>query len=231
MRSPTCIVSTRRRWRLFRPWIVNPCSRVWRKLSGELTIIQNWEARPSVRPDLRLRRWRPDLAGLSGVAAPASGVGALPSVVSDTSVIVFLLYGRRHRAESMGLGQQDGQVSDLRDVGDLVACDQPAHLQQGDVARARISELALPLVLAPAVQEVDSPAANSGEVLEGLLQGALELLVVAWVDGGANVGGGHAVQVGVAQQGVHLRSGVEQMADQTAEGGECRAVAISQTRL
>src|SRR5216684_976295 len=76
MRSPTCIVSTLRRWRLFRPWIVNPCSRVLRKLSGELTIIQNWEARPSVRPDFRLRRGRPDLAGLSPVGgAGVSGRG------------------------------------------------------------------------------------------------------------------------------------------------------------
>src|ERR1700681_2005073 len=84
MRSPTCIVSTLRRWRLFRPWIVNPCSRVLRKLSGELTIIQNWEARPSVRPDFRLRRGRPDLAGLSPVGA-AGGSG-----VSDTTEIVLL---------------------------------------------------------------------------------------------------------------------------------------------
>src|ERR1700674_2518042 len=114
MRSPTCIVSTRRRCRLFKPWIVNPCSRVLRKLSGEVTIIQNWEARPSVRPDFRFRRWRPERAGLSGAGAPASGV-------SDTTEIVFLLDGRGYRAKVPGLGQQDGQVADLRDVGDLVA--------------------------------------------------------------------------------------------------------------
>src|SRR5713226_2591194 len=59
------MVSTRRRCRLFRPWMVKPCSRVLRKLSGELTTIQYWDERPSERPDFRLRRARPDLAGLS----------------------------------------------------------------------------------------------------------------------------------------------------------------------
>src|ERR1700686_5876593 len=73
------MVSTRRRWRLLRPWIVKPCSRVLRKLSGELTIIQNWDARASERPDLRLRLDRPGLAG----RAPAAG--AVVSGVSDTT--------------------------------------------------------------------------------------------------------------------------------------------------
>src|SRR4029077_12176752 len=115
MRSPTCIVSTLRRWRLFRHWIVNPCSRVFRKLSGELTIIQNWEARPSERPDFRLRRGRPDLAGLSSAgAAGASGV-------SDTREIVSLLPRRgRGGGQLSRLRQEDCQVTDLGDVGDLV---------------------------------------------------------------------------------------------------------------
>src|ERR1700694_730325 len=102
MRSPTCIVSTRRRWRLFKPWIVNPCSRVLRKLSGELTIIQYWEARPSERPDFRLRRERPDLAGRSAGGAllgrgscevsakPATSLGS----VSDTTQLSSLLHHR-----------------------------------------------------------------------------------------------------------------------------------------
>src|ERR1700686_1894243 len=102
------MVSTRRRWRLFRPWIVKPCSRVLRKLSGELTIIQNWDARASVRPDLRLRLERPDLAGRSAGAAPFS-------VSSDTIEILFL-------------GQQHSQVADLRDVAHLVAGDHAAQV-------------------------------------------------------------------------------------------------------
>src|SRR5258708_17977086 len=82
------MVATRRRWRLCRPWIEKPCSRVLRKLSGELTIIQNWEARPSDRPDFRLRRERPDLAG-------RSAVGALTSGVSDTTQLgPYSLLGR-----------------------------------------------------------------------------------------------------------------------------------------
>src|SRR5438034_8520580 len=51
------MVSTRRRCRLFRPWIVKPCSRVLRKFSGELTTIQYWAERPP-SPDLRFRRDR-----------------------------------------------------------------------------------------------------------------------------------------------------------------------------
>src|SRR5207245_6737455 len=53
--------STRVRWRLFRPWIEKPCSRVLRKLSGELTTIQYCAVRPP--PDFRLRLPRPCLAG------------------------------------------------------------------------------------------------------------------------------------------------------------------------
>src|ERR1700738_3855470 len=48
--------------------MVNHSSRVSRKLSGELTIIQNWEDRPpSGRPDLRLRLERPGLGAGSDV--------------------------------------------------------------------------------------------------------------------------------------------------------------------
>src|SRR6202140_1004242 len=146
MRSPTCIVSTLRRWRLFRPWIVNPCSRVLRKLSGELTIIQNWEARPSVRPDFRFRRGRPDLAGLSPAAAAGAAVSGLSEIgFSCTTVIVFLLRGRRRGPQLAWLRQQDGQVADLGQVRDLVARHQLTHFQQADVSCAWVFELAVPL--------------------------------------------------------------------------------------
>src|SRR5487761_10873 len=49
--------------------MVHQSSRVLRKLSGELTIIQYCEDRPSERPDLRLRFGR---AGLAGGSAPGS---------------------------------------------------------------------------------------------------------------------------------------------------------------
>jgi len=68
---------------------VNPCSRVLRKLSGELTIIQNWEARPSVRPDFRLRRGRPGLAGLSPVGTGASGVSDTIEIVKQKIQVLF----------------------------------------------------------------------------------------------------------------------------------------------
>jgi hypothetical protein len=47
-----------------------------RKLSGELTTIQNWLARPSVLPDLRLRRLLPDFAGPASAAAGCSSVNS-----------------------------------------------------------------------------------------------------------------------------------------------------------
>src|SRR4029077_7177591 len=190
MRSPTCIVSTLRRWRLFRPWIVNPCSRVFRKLSGELTIIQNCEARPSVRPDFRLRRGRPDLAGLS----PAGAAGV--SGVSDTTEIVSLLRKRgRSGGQLSRIRQQNRQVPDLGDMGDLVARHHPADLEQRDVAGARIPELAVPLVLAPAMEQVDCPSPDASEVLEGFLEGSRELVVMAGIDGRPYVRAGNAIQV------------------------------------
>src|SRR5256885_12242791 len=71
------MVSTLRRWRLFRPWMEKPCSRVLRKLSGELTTIQYWAARPP--PDFRLRRDLPDLAGRA-----SSGGGESSEFSDDT---------------------------------------------------------------------------------------------------------------------------------------------------
>src|SRR4030081_3565127 len=94
------MVSTRRRWRLLRPWIVNPCSRVLRKLSGELTIIQYWDARASERPDLRLRLDRPDLAGRSPALRGASGAALASGVVSGVSDTTELCsYSTSGRAE------------------------------------------------------------------------------------------------------------------------------------
>src|SRR2546423_4009478 len=115
--------------------MVNPCSRVLRKFSGELTIIQYWEARPSERPDFRLRLERPGLAGRSAVAAPFS-------TSSDTVEIFFLR-------------QQDGEIADLRDVADLVPRDHPANVEQRGFAASRIAHRAVPFVLAPAMKEVD----------------------------------------------------------------------------
>src|ERR1700686_5935788 len=180
MRSPTCIVSTLRRWRLFSPWIVKPCSRVFRELSGELTIIQNWEARPSVRPDFRFRLGRPDLAGLSPAAAAGAAVSGVSEIgFSCTTVIVFLLRGRRRGPQLAWLRQQDGQVADLGQVRNLVARHKLAHFQQADVSCAWVFELAVPLRLAPAMEEIDRPPADAGEAFEALLQRPGGLLVVA----------------------------------------------------
>src|SRR5882672_9025146 len=193
--------------------MVNPCSRVLRKLSGELTIIQYWDARasPPERPDLRLRLERPDLAGRSAGAAPFA-------ISSDTIEILFL-------------GQQHGQVADLRDMPDLVPRHHPADIEQGGLTAAWIAELAVPLVLAPAVKQVDRPAANAGEVLEGLLQRTLELQVVRWIDGCAHVGCRQPVEVCVPEERVHLGPRIEQVCDQAAEGRKGRPVAVAQAGI
>src|SRR5256885_191767 len=212
------MVSTLRRWRLFRPWMEKPCSRVLRKLSGELTTIQYCAARPP--PALRWRRPRRDDLGCSRSA------GAFGSGSSATSG--RLLAVRAHlwdRAQVLRLGQQGAQVADLGDVPHLVPGHQPANLKQGQVAAARVVDRALPLVPAPAVQEVDRSAADPGEIVESLLQRLAQVLVVAGIDGRAHVGGPLSVQVRVAQQGVDLARGVDQVGDEAAQGGGRRAVA------
>src|ERR1700730_8248116 len=107
MRSPTRIVSTRRRWRLLSPWIVKPSSRVLRKLSGELTTIQYWDDRPSDRPDLRFRLERPGFGAGSAAGAVVSGSGS-----SATMGIVALLRDWGLRTKVYGLGQVRATSSD-----------------------------------------------------------------------------------------------------------------------
>src|SRR5947199_6578800 len=222
MRSPTRIVSTRRRWRLFRPWIEKPCSRVLRKLSGELTIIQNCAA--LAPPDLRFRRDRPDLGGRSGSAAGSS--------LSDTSRrLLAVQAGAAHRGQGLRLREQRAEVADLRDVAHLMPRHQPADLEQRHVAAPRIGNRAFPLSLAPAMEEVDRTAPDPCEILEGLLKRPGQVLVVARIDARADIGILLAVEVGVSKQRVDLGCGVDQMGDQAAEGGEGRAMAVTQPRL
>src|SRR5438045_204713 len=200
------MVSTLRRWRLFRPWMEKPCSRVLRKLSGELTTIQYWAARPP--PALRLRRPRRDELGFSRSA------GAFGSGSSATSG--RLLAVRAHlwdRAQVLRLGQQGAQVADLGDVSHLVPGHQAANLKQSQVAAARVVDRALPLVLAPAVQEVDRSPADTGEIVESLLQRLAQVLLVAGIDGRAHVGGALSVEVRVA----YLVVGHARMASQTGD--------------
>src|SRR5438874_5108743 len=218
------MVSTLRRWRLFRPWMEKPCSRVLRKLSGELTTIQYWAARPP--PALRLRRPRRDELGFSRSA------GALASGSSDTTGrLLAVRAGLWDRAQVLRLGQQGAQVADLGDVPHLVPGHQPANLKESQVAAARVVDRALPLVLAPAVQEVDRTPADPGEIVESLLQRLGQVLVVAGIDRRADVGGPLSVQVRVAQQGVDLARRVDQVGDEAAQRGERRAVAVAKAGL
>src|SRR5437773_3493802 len=122
------MVSTRLRWRVFRPWIENPCSRVFRKLSGELTTIQYCAVRPP--PDFRFRRERPDLAGRSCSAAAVSEVAGVSGLsVTDGRLLAVRARGV-DRAEVLRLGEQRAEVADLADVTRLVTCDQAAYLEQ-----------------------------------------------------------------------------------------------------
>src|SRR6266852_6524357 len=145
MRSPLRIASTRRRWRLFMPWMEKPCSRVLRKLSGELTTIQYWAARPPA--DLRLRLLRPDLArrGFS------SEVGSSLSAIARLSYVHF---GAVRRTEVLRLGKQGAEIADLRDVAHLVPGHHAADVEQRHVGAMGIGDHAFPLGVAPAVEQV-----------------------------------------------------------------------------
>src|SRR5207248_7153918 len=242
MRPPTRTVSTRRRWRLFKPWMEKPCSRVLRKFSGELTTIQYWAFRAV--PDLRLRLDRPDFAGRSGslVDSPigSSGTsatsGRLLAVRGLHEIRGFALISRGplarpHRPEVLRFGEQGAEVADLADVAHLVLRDHPAHVEQRQLGTVRVRDAALPFGLAPAMEKVDGAPAHAGEVLQRLLERPGQLLVVAWVDGRADVSRGLAVEVSVPQQGVDARRGIDKVGDQAAEGGEGRAMPVPQPPL
>src|SRR4029077_10174814 len=161
--------------------MVKPCSRVFRKLSGELTIIQYWAVRPPP-PDLRLRFDLPDFAvrsGRSGSGATSSGVSAIRSAAVD---------GRPRRPEVLRLGKERAEVADLRDMTHLVLGHRAADLEQSHVSAARIADRALPLASSPTVQQVHRPPSHARKVLERLLHWARQLEVVAGVDRGPDVG-------------------------------------------
>src|SRR5260370_25573601 len=109
------MVATRRRCRLFSPWIEKPCSRVLRKLSGELTIIQSCADRPPPPPpDFRLRLERPGLA----VRGCSSAAGSMSSA---TSRRLLAVQARRSGGPKLArLRNQRAEGGDLGDVGDIV---------------------------------------------------------------------------------------------------------------
>src|ERR1035437_4123453 len=116
-------------------------------------------------------------------------------------------------------------------MGHLVPCDQAADIQQGQTAAAWVRDDALPLVPAPAVEEVDRAAADPREVLDRLLQGPVQVLVVAGVDRRPDIAGGQTVEVSASQESVDLGAGVEEMEDQPSEGWECGTMAVSKPRF
>src|SRR6266446_363691 len=143
------MVSTRLRWRVFRPWIEKPCSRVLRKLSGELTTIQYCAVRPP--PDFRFRRERPDFAGRSCSAAEVSGVSGVSGLsglsVTDGRLLAVRVRGVE-RAEVLWFREQRAQVADLADMPHLVSRHQAADLEQRHLTAARVGDGAIPLRLA-----------------------------------------------------------------------------------
>src|SRR2546426_10585524 len=116
-------------------------------------------------------------------------------------------------------------------MGHLVAGDHLANLEERERAAARIDDGALPLVLAPPVKKIDSPPAHAREVLDGLLQRPVQVMVVGRVDRGAHVRRGQSVQVGVPEQSVDLGPRIEQVPDQAAESREGGSMAITELSL
>src|SRR3989454_10881917 len=213
------MVSTRLRCRLFSPWIENPCSRVLRKLSGELTTIQYWAVRTP--PDLRFRLERPDLAGACG------SVWAVPGASVTDGRLLTVRAGRAHRAQIRSLGEQRAQVADLAYVAHLMPSHQTADLEQRHLAPPRIGDRAVPFRFAPTVEEVDGAAPHPCEILECLLERTVQLLIVPGVDRRSNIGSPLAIEVRVPEQAVDARRRVDQGSDQAAEGRECRAVPVA----
>src|SRR5947207_6457315 len=213
--------------------MLKPCSRVLRKLSGELTTIQYCAVRPP--PDLRLRRERPDLAGRwssAGLVSCASDTVGMVSGVSDTDQRLLAVRGRRmHRAELLRLRQERAQVADLPDVAHLVPGNHPAQLEQGHPASARVVDRALPLRLAPAVEQVDGPPTDASQVLQRFLQGPGQVLVVARVDGRPYVGRRLTVEMRVTEKPVDSGRGVDKVRDQAAKGRKGGAVAVAEAVL
>src|SRR5260370_14944655 len=123
------MLASRRRWRLFRPWIEKPCSRVLRKLSGELTTIQYWAARPP--PDLRLRRERPR----EGRCCSSLEASSACSSESDTSRRLLAGHADRGgRAQDARLWKERAQGAELADVAPLGPGHHAAEPDQAPVA-------------------------------------------------------------------------------------------------
>ena len=72
------------------------------------------------------------------------------------------------RAKVHRFREEHDKISNLGDVVHLVRGNHAADVQQSDAAATWIRDAALPLVLAPAVEEVDGPTPDPGEVLDPL---------------------------------------------------------------
>src|SRR2546430_12278340 len=141
------MVSTRLRWRVFRPWIENPCSRVFRKLSGELTTIQYCAVRPP--PDFRFRRERPDLAGRSCSAAAASEVAGVSGLsVTDGRLLAVRARGV-DRAEVLRPGGPAAGGGDTADLTRFAGGDPASFLRPGPCPPAPARRRAAPPPPAP----------------------------------------------------------------------------------
>src|ERR1700694_1252955 len=152
-----------------------PCSRVLRKLSGELTIIQYWAERPA--PPGCALALRP--AGLRGplrrLLLRRNVLGVRHYRVTCGGRIGSAAVDGRRRTEVLRLGKERAEVADLRDVAHLVLGHQAADLQQRHVSAAWIADGALPLAGTPAVQQVDRPPPDAREILERLLHRARQV--------------------------------------------------------
>src|SRR5260370_4630910 len=154
------MLASRRRWRLFRPWIEKPCSRVLRKLSGELAAIRDWAA--GWPPDLRWRRERPR----EGRCCSSLEAGSACSSESDTSRRLLAVHaGRGDRAQVARLWKEGAQVAELADVAHLVPGHQAADLEQARLAAARVGDRPVPRGLGPAVEKGHPPAPDPRQVL------------------------------------------------------------------
>ena len=86
---------------------------------------------------------------------------------------------RRLWAQVLWFRQEHCQVADLSHVSHLMPRHHAAHVQQREASAAWIGDDTVPLVLAPAVQQVDRAPAHASKVLR--LVGIVEVGLAVWV--------------------------------------------------
>ena len=109
--------------------------------------------------------------------------------------------------------------------------DEAAEVEDVDLAQQIVGEPLTPLLIGQAPQEVDSPPAHAGEVLEAGVSGDRDVGLGGRLQGGPGGYLGRAVQTRVAEGGVSGGASIADVDDDLLQRWEGRAVAVIQAVL